>query len=79
MEIELDRLVDALPGPIWTARFDETVDFLNQRRRANTGIYFGEAKGHGRTVAIHPDVPGATFSFSVPVQPDDAARADAPA
>jgi PAS domain S-box-containing protein len=55
MENEFDRLVDALPGLVWTARLDGTVDFLNQRWHAYTGMDIGEAKGHGWTGAIHPE------------------------
>ena len=35
MEIQLSRIVDALPGLVWTALPDGHIDFLNQRG-ANT-------------------------------------------
>jgi PAS domain S-box-containing protein len=37
MEYDLHRVVDALPGLVWTARPDGRVEFLNQRWRDYTG------------------------------------------
>src|SRR6185369_6087741 len=59
METELSRVVDALPGMIWTALPDGQVDFLNQRWREYTGFSFEEAFGSGWQAAIYPDdLPG---------------------
>ena len=52
---ELNRLVDALPGLIWTALPDGRVDFLNQHWRQFTGLSADEAIGHGWQTAIHPE------------------------
>src|ERR1700730_13670936 len=65
MENELSRLVDALPGLVWTARLDGKIDFLNQRWREYTGLSVeeilgaDEEYGRGWQAAIHPeDLPG---------------------
>src|ERR1700726_2298923 len=55
MEIELRRVVDALPGLVWTARADGQIDFLNQRWCEYTGLSVDEACGSGWQVATHPD------------------------
>jgi PAS domain S-box-containing protein len=64
METELSRVVDALPGMIWTALPDGQVDFLNQRWREYTGFSFEEACGSGWQAAIYPDdLPGLLESW----------------
>jgi PAS domain S-box-containing protein len=55
MENELSRVVDALPGLVWTARPDGHVDFLNQRWCDYTGLGVDEAYGRGWQTAIHPE------------------------
>jgi PAS domain S-box-containing protein len=55
MENELSRVVDALPGLVWTARPDGHIDFLNQRWCEYTGLSVGEAYGRGWQTAIHPE------------------------
>ena len=55
MENELRRVVDALPGLVWTARPDGHIDFLNQRWCEYTGHSVGEAYGRGWQTAIHPE------------------------
>jgi PAS domain S-box-containing protein len=61
MEIELRRVVDALPGLVWTARPDGQIDFLNKRWCEYTGLSVDEALGvdeaygRGWQTAIHPD------------------------
>jgi len=52
---ELSRVVDALPGLVWTARPDGQIDFLNQRWCEYTGLSVDEACGSGWQVATHPD------------------------
>ena len=47
MENELHRVVDALPGLVWTALPDGHIDFLNQRWCADTGLSVDEAYGRG--------------------------------
>nr|WP_294554266.1 PAS domain-containing protein [uncultured Rhodopila sp.] len=48
MENELSRVVDALPGLVWTAAPDGQIDFVNQRWCEYTG-------GSGWLDAVHPD------------------------
>ena len=55
MESELERLVDTLPGLIWTALPDGRSDFINQRWCEYTGLSPDEALGQGWHSAIHPD------------------------
>jgi PAS domain S-box-containing protein len=55
MESELRRVVDALPGLVWTARPDGHIDFLNQRWCEYTGLSVEEAYGWGWQTAIHPE------------------------
>jgi PAS domain-containing protein len=65
MENELSRVVDALPGLVWTALPDGRIDFLNQRWCEYSGLSVeealgvDEAYGGGWQTAIHPeDLPG---------------------
>jgi PAS domain S-box-containing protein len=65
MEIELRRVVDALPGLVWTARVDGHIDFLNQRWCEYTGLSVEESLGveevcdRSWQTATHPeDLPG---------------------
>ena len=55
MESELNRLVDALPGLVWTAGLDGGAEFLSQRWCEFTGISLAKATGFGWHAAIHPD------------------------
>ena len=55
MESELRRVVDALPGLIWTALADGQIDFLNQRWSEYTGLGLGESAGRGWQAAVHPE------------------------
>ena len=55
MENELRRVVDALPGLVWTARPDGHIDFLNQRWCEYTGLSVDEAYGRGWLTAIHAE------------------------
>ncbi|MEO8114774.1 MAG: PAS domain-containing protein [Phenylobacterium sp.] len=55
MEIELSRLIDALPGLVWTTLPDGTSDFVNQRWREYAGLTPDEVRLHGWKSAIHPD------------------------
>jgi PAS domain S-box-containing protein len=52
---EFRRVVDALPGLVWTALPDGYVDFLNQHWCEYTGLSVDEGYGHGWQKAIHPD------------------------
>ena len=55
MENELSRVVNALPGFVWSAAPDGSVDFLNQRWCDYTGVSLEDACGSGWQTAIHPD------------------------
>lgn len=59
MQNEFSRIVDALPGSVWTALPDGQVDFVNQSWCEYTGLGRDEACGHAWQAAIHPDdLPG---------------------
>jgi PAS domain S-box-containing protein len=59
MESEFRRVVDALPGLVWTALPSGHIDFLNQRWCEYTGLGVDEACGEGWQAAIHrEDLPG---------------------
>ncbi len=55
MENELSRVVDVLPGLIWTALPDGRVDHVNQAWCDYTGGSLAQAAGQGWMAAIHPD------------------------
>src|SRR5580704_8638203 len=55
METELRRVVDALPGLVWTARLDGHIDFLNQRWSEYTGRSVDEAHGRAWQTVLHPE------------------------
>jgi PAS domain S-box-containing protein len=51
--------VDTIPGLVWSALPDGSVDFVNQRWREYTGLTLEEASGWEWQGAIHPeDLPG---------------------
>ena len=55
MESDINRVVDSLPGLVWTALPDGHVDFLNRLWCEYTGLSVAEACGEGWQNAIHPD------------------------
>jgi PAS domain S-box-containing protein len=55
MENQLNQVVDALLGLVWTALPDGRIDFLNQRWCEYTGLSVDEAYGQGWQAAIHPE------------------------
>jgi PAS domain S-box-containing protein len=55
VETELSRVVDALPGFVWTARPDGGCDFMSQRWCEFTGLGVEHALGWGWEIALHPD------------------------
>ncbi|TPG07273.1 PAS domain S-box protein [Rhodanobacter glycinis] len=55
MENELSRVVDVLPGLVWTALPDGRVDFVNRAWCDYTGGSLAQAGGQGWMAAIHPD------------------------
>lgn len=61
MGLELSRLIDALPGLVWTALPDGRAEFLNQRWCEYTGLSLEQAIGYGWQSALHPDDPARTL------------------
>jgi PAS domain S-box-containing protein len=55
METELNGLIDALPGLVWTTTPDGTTDFINQRWRAYAGLTIEQVGDDGWKALIHPD------------------------
>jgi PAS domain S-box-containing protein len=58
MDNDLGRIVDALPGLVWTADPDGRIQFLNSYWFEFTGMPPGEASGSGWLSAIHPQDKG---------------------
>ncbi|HEV7777611.1 MAG TPA: PAS domain-containing protein [Luteibacter sp.] len=54
MESEPSRVIDALPGLVWTALPDGQVDYLNRPWCDYTGLTMTDACGSGWLAAIHP-------------------------
>lgn len=54
MDSDFGRVIDALPGLVWSSRPDGQADFLNRRWLEYTGLSQDEAIGAGWTVAVHP-------------------------
>jgi len=48
-------VVDAIPTLAWSARFDGSADFFNERWLEYTGLSAEQASDWGWTVAIHPE------------------------
>jgi PAS domain S-box-containing protein len=55
MDIELSRVVDALPGLVWTALPDGHIDFVNRRWCEYTNLGPDESFGRGWQSVIHPE------------------------
>src|SRR3984893_10947267 len=55
MDTELSRVVDAIPGLVWTAPPDGHIDFLNQRWCEYTNLGLGESYGRGWQRVVHPE------------------------
>ena len=55
MESELSRVVDTLPGLVWTASLGGEIDFLNQQWSDYTGFSRDESYGRGWQAAVHPE------------------------
>jgi PAS domain S-box-containing protein len=53
MASELGRIVDALPGLVWSAFPDGQIDFLSQRWSEYTGLGIDESRGRGWQAAVH--------------------------
>lgn len=58
-EDRLRKVINTIPGLVWSARPDGYVEYHNQRWIDYTGLTMEEANGWGWRVAIHPeDLPG---------------------
>jgi PAS domain S-box-containing protein len=55
MQSEFSRVIDALPGLVWTSLPDGSIDYFNQRWREYTGRGLDDAYGVGWQAAIHPE------------------------
>jgi len=55
MNPEAGHVIDALPGMVWTALPDGSVDFVNQRWCEFTNLGAGESHGRGWHRAIHTE------------------------
>jgi len=55
MKDELRQAIDTIPGFVWSALPDGSVDFLNQRWCDYTGVSLQDACGQGWRSAIHPE------------------------
>jgi PAS domain S-box-containing protein len=55
MEDDLSRVLNALPGLVWTSLPDGQIDFVNQRWCEYTGLGVDEACGYGWQTAIHTE------------------------
>src|SRR4029077_11095157 len=74
MEIDYRRVVDALPGLVWTALPDGRIDFLNQRWCEYTGLGVDEALWPGVAGCDPPRRPAPSCSnagdpFWLPASP----------
>ena len=47
-------LVDAIPQPVWIARLDGSIEYVNPYWQSFTGLSGEAALGHGWTAAVHP-------------------------
>ncbi len=55
MEIGPTRLIDSLPGLVWTALPDGSIEYVGQKWLDYTGLTLEDAVGAGWAAAIHPD------------------------
>src|SRR5262245_53808204 len=55
MQIDLGRVLDALPAMVWTAQPAGDIDFVNRRWSEYSGLGLGEAHGWDWQAVVHPD------------------------
>jgi PAS domain S-box-containing protein len=53
--VDIRLVVDTIPTLAWSACPDGSVNFVNQRWQAYTGLSLEEARGWGWKVAVHPE------------------------
>jgi PAS domain S-box-containing protein len=54
-EQQYHSLADLIPGIVWTAQADGSIDYANQFWSNFTGLTLEQTRGSGWTVALHPD------------------------
>ena len=52
---QLRDVIDTIPGYVWSARPDGSVDFINRRWLEFSGVSLENALGRGWEAAVHPD------------------------
>lgn len=57
-ELELGRIINAMPLALWTSRPDGYCDFVNQRWLEYSGYTSEQAEGYGWATVLHPDDAG---------------------
>ncbi|WP_293675831.1 PAS domain-containing protein [uncultured Phenylobacterium sp.] len=62
METDLSRLLDALPGMVWTATPDGKCNFVNRRWREYTGLTLDGVRAAGWAAIFHPEDVAAAMS-----------------
>ena len=77
-EPSLQRIMDAIPGLVWSALPDGDGEFCNQRWLDYTGMSLNEIKGWGWAVAIHPqDVTDLRKKWQVALRQETSFEAEA--
>ncbi|MFI8479108.1 PAS domain-containing protein [Pseudomonas sp. NPDC078700] len=62
-EDNLSKIINAVPGFLWSTASDGNVIFINQRWCDYTGISPEDARGIGWTASLHPDDAGALGTY----------------
>ncbi|WP_339485548.1 PAS domain-containing protein [Pseudomonas sp. EL_65y_Pfl2_R95] len=62
-EDRFSKIINAVPGFLWSAAPDGNVIFINQRWCDYTGISPEDARGIGWTASLHPDDAGALGTY----------------
>ncbi|MFZ0962371.1 MAG: two-component regulator propeller domain-containing protein, partial [Terriglobia bacterium] len=52
---QLREVIDTIPGYVWSARPDGSLDFINRRWLEFSGLSLEEGLGRGWEAAVHPD------------------------
>src|SRR5262249_956529 len=76
-EQQYRSLADLIPGVVWTAQPDGSIDFANQFWLKFTGMTMDETRGFGWTQAIHPqDVDRVSGVWTQALQTGELVEAD---
>lgn len=77
-ELSLQRIMDAIPGLVWSALPDGDGEFCNQRWLDYTGMSLDEIKGWGWAAALHPqDVTDLRNKWQVALRHESSFEAEA--